>query len=157
MTHASDTAQIPEWRNAVFTASGRIDVEILHAGLGWIPFRLDPEDTGAEFDVAALDAEIRAVGGIAAYVPPSPSELLDAERATMRCSRFQARAALHNAGLLVAVEAAVASANPFIQIAWQDATEFYRGSPTIAALQSAVGLTDEQVDDLFRAASQIVA
>lgn len=157
MTHASDTAPIPEWRNAVFTASGRIDVEILHAALGWIPFRLDPEDAGAEFDVAALDAVIRASGNVAPYTAPDPAELLAAARALMRCSRFQARAALHAAGLLRQVEAAVAVADPMVQIAWADATEFNRNSPTIAALQFAVGLTDEQVDDLFRSAMQITA
>lgn len=149
--------QITEWRNPAFTASGRIDCEINHPVYGWIPFTVDVADTGAEFDVVALDASIRQAGGISPYSPPSAAEILASERATMRCSRFQARAALHNAGLLVAVEAAVAGADPFVQIAWQDATEFYRGSPTIAALQAAVGLTDEQVDNLFRAAAQIVA
>lgn len=148
---------LPAWRNPAFTASGRIDCEIEHPVFGWLPFRLDPEDTGAEFDVAGLHAAILEAGGVAPYVPPDPAALLLAERSAMRCSRFQARAALHNAGLLVAVEAAVAGADPFVQIAWQDATEFYRGSPTIAALQAAVGLTDEQVDNLFRAAAQIVA
>lgn len=88
---------------------------------------------------------------------PSPAEALAAERAWMRCSRFQARAALHIAGLLPQVEAAVAAADPLVQIAWADATEFQRASPTIAALAVAVGLTDTQVDDLFRAAMQITA
>lgn len=148
---------LPEWRSPSFTSSGRIDCEIRHPVYGWIPFTVDPDDTGAQFDVAELDAAIRQAGSIADYVPPSGAEILAAERATMRCSRFQARAALHNAGFLGAVEAAVAAADPFVQIAWQDATEFYRGSPTIAALQAAVGLTDEQIDDLFRAAAQIVA
>lgn len=154
---AADVMPVPEWRNPAFTASGWIDCEILHPRFGWIPFRVDADDTGADFDVAELDARIRAAGGVSPYVPPTAEEILETERSAMRCSRFQARAALHNAGLLVAVENAVAGADPFVQIAWQDATEFYRGSPTIAALQAAVGLTDEQVDDLFRAAAQIVA
>lgn len=72
-------------------------------------------------------------------------------------SRFQARAALHNAGLLAGVEAAVAAADPFTQIAWADATEFRRDSPTIAALAVALGMTGAQLDDLFRAAALIVA
>ena len=153
----SQAVPLPEYRNPAFTASGRIDCEINHPVLGWIPFTLDASDTGTEFDAAELDAEIRAAGNIAPYAPPSEADLLAEERAFMRCSRFQARAALHNAGLLVSVEAAVAAADPFTQIAWADATEFRRESPTIAALAAAVGLTGEDIDDLFRAAAQIVA
>ena len=72
-------------------------------------------------------------------------------------SRFQARAALHIAGLLVQAEAAVAAADPLAQMAWADAQEFRRNSPTIAALSASIGLTSEQVDDLFRSAALIVA
>lgn len=73
-------------------------------------------------------------------------------------SRFQARAALHVAGLLDAVEAAVAAApDPLVQIAWADAQSFERSSPTIATLAAAIGLSDTQVDDLFIAAAKIRA
>lgn len=82
---------------------------------------------------------------------------LELERAQMVCSRFQARAALHAAGLLSQIEAAVSQADAFVQIAWADAVEFRRSSPTIAALQSAMGMTDAQIDDLFRAALLIEA
>ena len=75
----------------------------------------------------------------------------------MVCSRFQARAALHQAGLLAQVDTFVASADPFVQIAWTDAIEFRRNSPTIAAMAQGLGLTDEQVDDLFRVAMRIEA
>ena len=43
------------------------------------------------------------------------------------------------------------------QIAWADAQVFERSSPTIASLASAIGLTEAQIDDLFRAAGEIVA
>lgn len=58
-----------EYRNPCFTRDGLIDVEINHPVYGWIPFTVNPADTGAAFDVAAFDAEIRAAGGIAPYVP----------------------------------------------------------------------------------------
>lgn len=151
------TMPIPEYRNPIFTASGRIDCEISHPVYGWLPFTVDPADVGADFDVAGLDAAIRAAGGIAAYAPPDPAALLAAERATMRCSRFQARAAIHIAGLTGDVETAVAAADPIVQIAWADASEFQRASPTIAALAAAIGLSDEDVDDLFRTAMTITA
>lgn len=82
---------------------------------------------------------------------------LTSMRSSMIVSRFQARAALLAAGLLPQVEAAVAAADPVTQMAWADAIEFRRNSPTIAALASAIGLTDTQLDDLFTAAAQIQA
>ena len=98
---------------------------------------------------------------------PDPSILITAEmkaaavqealRSQMVVSRFQARAALHLAGHLPAVESAIAAADPITQMAWKDAQEFRRNSPTILAMASALGMSDAQVDDLFIAASEIVA
>ena len=85
------------------------------------------------------------------------AQALQTERAGMVCSRFQAKAALLSAGLLDAVEAAMDQADPVAQLAWREAVEFRRNSPTIAALLVALDLTDEQLDDLFRAAMQIEA
>ena len=86
-----------------------------------------------------------------------PLAALETERAAMKCSRFQARAALHLAGFLEATEAAVAASDPITQIAWQDATDYYRSSQTIAVIAKAINLTDEQIDDLFRVAMTITA
>lgn len=74
-------------------------------------------------------------------------------------SRFQARAALLSAGLLDDVEAAMASPDTprITQLAWQDAQEFRRDSPTVAAMASMFGLSDSQLDDLFLMASGITA
>lgn len=91
--------------------------------------------------------------------PPQtdPAEALAAERAAMQCSRFQAKAALLSAGLLPQVEVEIAAADPMTQLAWLEAVEYRRNSPTILALAAALDLSDEQVDDLFRAAMQIEA
>lgn len=111
----------------------------------------------------AYDALLSSGVPIADYVEPTapseptPEKLLEVARAGMMCSRFQARAALHLAGLLPAVEATVADADPLMQLAWADAVEFRRDSPTIAAIAAGLDLTDEQVDELFRAAMQITA
>jgi len=66
-------------------------------------------------------------------------------------SAFQAKAALLNAGLLDDVkELMAAPGTPAIaKLAWSEAVEFRRDSPTIAAMQGELGLTDAQVDDLF--------
>lgn len=74
-------------------------------------------------------------------------------------SRFQARAALHLAGLLESVEAMMAApeTGAIAKLAWADAQEFKRESPTIAALSASLGLSDSQLDELFIAAAQIDA
>ena len=69
--------------------------------------------------------------------------------------QWQARRALLAAGLLTAVEAAVAAASQDIQITWEYAPNIVRNSPFIAAMAPALGLTDAQIDDLFRAAAAI--
>ncbi len=78
-------------------------------------------------------------------------------RSTATVTRFQARAALHLAGLLDTVEAAVAGGDTITKLAWGDALNFERNSPTIAALASAINLTDAQIDDLFKRAAAITA
>jgi len=77
------------------------------------------------------------------------------ERAGMKVSRLQAKIAMMQAGVLSAVEAAVAAADPAVQMAWADAIEFRRFSPTILALSAQLGMTDTQLDDLFRAAALV--
>ena len=74
-------------------------------------------------------------------------------------SRFQARAALHLAGLLESVEALMADpATPALaKLAWQDAQEFKRTSPTVLTMADALGLTEEQIDSLFTTAAGIEA
>ncbi len=68
----------------------------------------------------------------------------------------QARLALLAVGKLDMIEAALAQMpgpqGRAAQIEWEYALEIRRDSPLIAALAPALGLTMEQVDDLFRAA-----
>jgi hypothetical protein len=67
----------------------------------------------------------------------------------------QARLALHAADLLATVDAAIAQAGGEAQIEWEYATEVRRDSPLVANMTAALGLTAEQVDDLFRQASTL--
>lgn len=66
-------------------------------------------------------------------------------------SKFQAKAALLNAGHLATVEAIMSNqATPeLMRLAWTEAQEFRRDSPTVAAMAAALDLTDEDVDNLF--------
>ena len=72
-------------------------------------------------------------------------------------SRVQAQAALLAAGRLAAVKAAMAQASAFDKLAWEEAAEFRRSSPTLNNLAAALGMTPADLDDLFRAAAQIEA
>jgi hypothetical protein len=75
------------YRNAKRLANGWIDCEIEHETFGWIPFSCDPNDTGAQFDVAALHAQMDADLDTAAYVPPTQEELDAAAAETVRAER----------------------------------------------------------------------
>lgn len=87
---------------------------------------------------------------------------LQAERAAMVVSRLQARAALLQAGLLDKVEKAVngglltaSATDALTRLAWNEATEFRRNSPTIAAISGLLGFGPEALDELFRSARRI--
>ena len=70
-------------------------------------------------------------------------------------SRFQAKAALHQWGLLEQVQDLVANSDDvLLKLAWDEAS-FNRSSQMIANITEELGLTGEQVDDLFRTAAQI--
>lgn len=92
------------------------------------------------------------------YVPEPEPDPLEAERAGMIVSRFQAKAALYQAGILGQIEELLNSSENFIhRLAWQEAVEFRRDSPTINFLAQFAGLSEEALDDLFRAAMTIRA
>lgn len=91
-------------------------------------------------EVAAIQAGIAAGTG---YVP-------------QEVTRFQARAALLQAGLLDDVESLVfsAEADRMLQLAYEAAT-FKRHSQFVHAMALQLGLTEQQLDDLFIAAAKI--
>lgn len=74
-------------------------------------------------------------------------------------TRFQALAALDNAGYLDTIEAIMAnSQTPKIQrLAYQNALNFDRNSATVAALGDALNLSSADIDQLFISAASITA
>lgn len=136
-----------EVRNPIYTSFGGIDCEINHPVYGWIPYSVGT-------DCEVFD-QLKPLA--APYIAPQLPDPIIAEREAMIVSRFQAMAALMDAGLLSQVNSALADAGPLAQLAWAEATEFHRNSPTIAGLAAGLKLTDIQVDDLFRAAALITA
>lgn len=81
---------------------------------------------------------------------------LDAlQESTAVVTAVKGRIALKRAGLLETVEQAVTTANGETQIWWEYAAEWHRNSPVLVALGHGIGLTDEQIDELFAVAAGI--
>jgi len=72
-------------------------------------------------------------------------------------TRAQAKAALAQAGLLDAVQTIMDDPETPIlyRIAWNDAQEFRRTSPTLAALAVLMSLSEQDLDNLFTVAAGI--
>lgn len=106
----------------------------------------------ANRDYAAFLAWKQAGGMPEAYQPP-PAPVPQV------VTRFQALAALHEAGHLTAAQALFADPQTpdLSRLAWENATEFWRTSPTVVEVAAALGLDGAALDDLFTNAAQIEA
>ena len=98
-------------------------------------------------------------------VPPQTQDLAngilaswdwDALPVPAEVSPLQAALALQAFGFLEDVEAAVAGGGQVAQLAWQRATVFRRDSQLLVEIAAAVPGLGGQIDDIFRAAAQIV-
>lgn len=105
----------------------------------------------AELGTDLTEHEALLADWVASYVPPDPEPIQVPQIVTIR----QAKLALLQAGLLDDVDAAVAQADRATQIEWEYATEVRRDWSTLLTLQAALGLSDQQVDDLFISAALI--
>jgi len=74
-------------------------------------------------------------------------------------TRFQALAVLAAGGYLDTVRTYINTLdqNNVQRLAWENATDWERSSPTLNALATMLNLTSAEVDDLFIAASQVSA
>ena len=85
---------------------------------------------------------------------PAPAQV-----AVLTVTRRQALRALHEAGLLGAIETAIGNLPPeqqaLARIDWDNAQDFRRDFPLLLQLAGAIGLTSEQIDSLFAAAAAI--
>lgn len=138
-----------EIRNARYNAVGTIDCEVEHPVHGWIPFTASPDD--AEQHGRDIFAQVSATAD--PYVDPGPQ----AAPVPQTVSAFQAFQALADFDLLDVAEAAIAQADAKSQRAFHKATEFRRTSPTVLAIATALGITETELDDLFRHAADIEA
>lgn len=129
-----------------------LDCTFEHLGSEVVPFTAqadDPEAHGRDIYSRALAGDFGPIAAHAILQSAVPQTV----------TRFQARTALAQAGLFTSVEAYMATlpADNIQRLAWQDAQEFRRTSPTVLALAQMLGLTATQLDELFRAAALIEA
>lgn len=111
-----------------------------------------PDAAALTAQLVAKDAELVAMTAERdewkAKVPPNAA---DPGIVTMR----QARLALHNAGILPSVETYMASAPAAVQIEWEYADIVRRNADLVSSIGGALGLSSQQIDDLFAAAKTL--
>lgn len=110
------------------------------------------ESDGSQDHLIPAGAEpITEADAIAIAAPPAAPP----KRVTMR----QARLALHAAGLLHLVDAAIDNLEEpdktTARIEWEYSQEVHRDKPLVAMLAPALGLSESDLDDLFTAAAQL--
>lgn len=89
-----------------------------------------------------------------AFIAPLPPP----EPVPEKIMLWQARAILDMTGSLAAANAAVAaSKNPALKAVWEYGNEISRSSGVIDDLGAGIGLTKDQIDDLFRNAAALSA
>lgn len=112
------------------------------------------DDAVAQGWIPTYDAKIGDKWENGQFVTPPVVEAVP-----VSVSMRQARLALHKQGLLPSVELAITSLSEptksNVEIEWEYATTIERDWPAFTMLASAVGLTDEQVDQLFIDASKL--
>ena len=119
-----------------------------------------PTDVPEFFGTCPDDADTQVDGVLGVYVQADWETMRDDEmrarnpvpqQVTMR----QARLELHKRALLDDVEAVITAAGQAAQIQWEYASVVERSNPVIAIVQQQQGMTDAQINDLFREAAKL--
>ena len=118
-----------------------------------------PTDVPEFFGTCPDDADTQVDGVLGVYLQVDwetmrADEMWARNPVPQQVTMRQARLALLKAGLLDAAEAAIASAGREAQLEWDYASVVERSNPVIAIVQQQ-GVTDAQIDDLFREAAKL--
>ena len=131
-------------------------------GEGGVPVAGEVIDPRYHVNLARHGRELDPAFQASLVVPATPSRGWDVATAPASQSpvptsvpAWKGKAALRDAGLLDAVEAAVAAAGGRVQDAWTGAPEWNRESEFLFTLAEGLGLPSGQVDALFRSADAI--
>ena len=104
-------------------------------------------------EIPAEDSGYRV---IAAAGPESVGDIVMVPRTFAPVSRMQMLIALHRVGMLDGIKAAVvASNNPEVQIAWEEASEFLRDNMMLNTMAEQLGIPSVQIDAIFDLAATV--
>lgn len=154
------------WRN--ISGLNLLTNEVELKRLGWYKVILDSPEYNPEtqeisnytyfYDYNSDQVKQQAI--IVEKIPLTQEEIdlqIYEKRLSMVCTNYQARQVLVLAGLYDSVQSAMNDPNVDIsaKLAWEYAANFYRISPFISSIAQSLGLSDEQLDDLFEQAMSI--
>lgn len=117
----------------------------------------------SKLPAAAVLAVTQPDGTIHVYMPgdelPPQPEASTAPVVPQTVSMRQARLALLSAGELAGVDAAIAAMpepnRSVAKIAWEYSTEVQRTDALVTGIAAGLGMSEQQIDDLFIAAAQL--
>ena len=141
-------------------ANGPVFPPVAGLEFSWARESRYPTDVPEFFGTCPDDADTQIDGVLGVYVQADWETMRDDEmrarnpvpqQVTMR----QARLALLSAGLLDDVEVVITAVGREAQIQWEYASVVERSNPVIAIVQQQQGMTDAQIDDLFREAAKL--
>ena len=141
-------------------ANGPVFPPVAGLEFAWARESQYPTDVPEFFGTCPDDADTQIDGVLGVYVQADWETMRDDEmrarnpvpqQVTMR----QARLALLSAGLLDDVEVVIAAAGRAAQLEWEYAAVVDRSNPAVAIVQQQQGMTDAQIDDLFREAAKL--
>lgn len=76
-------------------------------------------------------------------------------REKVSAEKYKIEIILHRMELLTTVQGMIEQADMEVKIAWNNTKNIRRDSPTVATFAQALGLSDEDIDELFYEANQI--
>ena len=141
-------------------ANGPVFPPVAGLEFAWARESHYPTDVPEFFGTCPDDSNVQIDGVLGVYVQADWETMREDEKRArnpvpQQVTMRQARLALLSAGLLDDVEAAITSAGREAQLEWEYASVVERSNPVITIVQQQQGVTDEQIDDLFREAAKL--
>ena len=141
-------------------ANGPVFPPVAGLKFAWSRESRYPTDVPEFFGTCPDDADTQIDGVLGVYVQADWETMREDEMRArnpvpQQVSMRQARLALLGAGLLDDVEAVISAAGRAAQLEWEYAAVVDRSNPAVAAVQQQQGITDAQIDDLFREAAKL--
>ena len=141
-------------------ANGPVFPNVVGLEFVWARESQYPTDVPEFFGTCPDDSDTQVDGVLGVYLQVDwetmrEDEMRARDPVPQQVTMRQARLALLSAGLLDDVEAVISAAGRAAQLEWEYAAVVDRSNPAVAAVQQQQGMTDAQIDDLFREAAKL--